>query len=140
MIGESGCKDLVDILFYLDKHESQGHIGHEFPSLKDIFNNVAIKKLSLSSPDANDIKKEVKALEQRVRRTIFQGLIHSASLGITDYTNPIFEEYAPKFFDFTEIRKLMINLQNNSKPSISDCHINVKKFVKVLFIESKKRD
>lgn len=139
MIGESGCKDLLDILCYLYKQESQETLGHEIPSLKDIFNNVSIAKLGLATPDPNDIKKETKALEQRVRRTIFQGSIHLASLGITDYTNPIFEEYAPKFFDFTEIRKIMINLQNNSKPSISDSRINIKKFVKVLFIEAKKR-
>lgn len=139
MIGESGCKDLLAILCYLYKHENQNPSDHEIPSLKDIFSNVAIKKFELSSPNENDIKKEVKALEQRVRRTIFQGSTHLASLGITDYTNPIFEEYAPKFFDFTEIRKIMINLQNNSKPSISDSRINIKKFVKVLFMESKKR-
>jgi len=138
MISEIGCKDLLAILCYLYKYENQNPSDHEIPSLKDIFLNVAIKKLELSSPDETDIKKEVKALEQRVRRTIFQGSIHLASLGIIDYNNPIFEEYGPKFFDFTEIRKIMIHLQNNSKPAISDSHINIKKFVKVLFIESKK--
>lgn len=138
MISENGCKDLLAILSYLYQYELQTPADHEIPSLKDIFHNVALKKLELSSPDENDIKKEVKALEQRVRRAIFQGSIHLASLGITDYTNPIFEGYAPKFFDFTEIRKIMLNLQNNNKPSISDTRINIKKFVKVLFIESKK--
>ena len=138
MISENGCKDLLAILYYLYDHEHESQSDHEIPPLKDIFNNVASKKLESSSPDENDIKKEVKALEQRVRRAIFQGSIHLASLGITDYTNPIFEGYAPKFFDFTEIRKLMMNLQNNHKPSISESRINIKKFVKVLFIESKK--
>ena len=138
MISESGCKDLLAILSYLYQYELQTPADHEIPSLKDIFHNVALKKLELSAPSETDIKKEVKALEQRVRRAIFQGSIHLASLGITDYTNPIFEGYAPKFFDFTEIRKIMLNLQNNNKPSISESRINIKKFVKVLFIESKK--
>jgi two-component system response regulator YcbB len=139
MISESGCKDLLYILDYLHQYENEQPFQHEFPSLKDIFNSVATKKLGAPSPDLNDIKKESKALEQRVRRALFQGLIHLASIGVTDYTNPKFEEYAPKFFDFTEIRKMMLNLQNNIKPSISHSHINIKKFVKVLFLESKKR-
>jgi two-component system response regulator YcbB len=139
MIGESGGGDLLAILEYLLHCENNLLFGHEIPSLKDIFNHVAIKRLGLSSPDEKAIKKEAKALEQRLRRTIFQGLMHLASLGITDYTNPKFEEFAPKFFDFTEIRKMMLHLQNNMRPSISDSRINIKRFVKVLFLESKKR-
>jgi two-component system response regulator YcbB len=139
MISESGCKDLLYILDYLYQYENERPFHHEFPSLKDIFNSVATKKLGVPSSNLNDIKKESKALEQRVRRALFQGLIHLASIGVTDYTNPKFEEYAPKFFDFTEIRKIMLNLQNNIKPSISNSHINIKKFVKVLLLESKKR-
>lgn len=138
MIGESGSKDLLDMLDYLYKYENERPLEHEFPSLKEIFTSVAIKRLGVAIPGPNDIKKESKAIEQRVRRTIFQGLTHLASLGITDYTNPNFEEYAPKFFDLTEIRKIMINLQNNIKPSIGNSHINIKRFVKVLFLEAKK--
>ncbi|WP_341465735.1 DNA-binding domain-containing protein [Clostridium pasteurianum] len=44
------------------------------------------------------MKKEIKASEQRVRRAILQGLTHIASLGLTDYSNPKFEDYASKFF------------------------------------------
>lgn len=139
MITESGCKDLLYILDYLYQYENQQASEHEFPSLKEIFNHVAMKKLGLPSLDLNDIKKESKALEQRIRRALFQGQIHLASIGVTDYTNPKFEEYAPKFFDFTEIRKIMSELQKNSKPSISNSRINIKKFVKVLFLESKKQ-
>lgn len=138
MISESGCNDLLYILDYLVQYDNERPFGHEFPSLKDIFNSVATKKLGVPSPDLNEIKKESKALEQRVRRALFQGLIHLASIGVTDYTNPKFEEYAPHFFDFTEIRKIMLNLQSNIKPSISNSHINIKKFVKVLFLEAKK--
>lgn len=139
MISESGCNDLLYILDYLAQCDQERPFGHDFPSLKDIFNNVAAKKLGTAAFDANEIKKETKALEQRIRRALFQGHIHIASIGITDYTNPKFEEYAPKFFDFTEIRKIMLDLQKNSKPSIGNSHINIKKFVKVLFLEAKKR-
>lgn len=138
MIGESGSKDLLAMLEYLFENEKEKPFDHEFPPLKDIFINIAKKKLG-SYAKSEDIKKEVKASEQRVRRTIFQGLIHLASLGLTDYSNAKFEEYTTNFFDFTEIRKKMIELKNNVDPSISNVRINTKKFVKVLYLESKKR-
>lgn len=140
MIGESGSKDLLDVLDYLSTHEKGQSLVHEFPSLKDVFTNVVIKRAGLLPSNSDDtIRKEAKALEQRVRRAIFQGLNYLAALGITDYTNPKFEEYAPKFFDFTEIRKIMRTLQNNTEPSIFHAHINIKKFVKMFFLEAKRR-
>lgn len=136
MIGESGCRDLLGMLNFLNSYEKDRPLEQEFPSLKDIFMNVARIK---AGTDLNDIKKEAKALEQRVRRAIFQGMHHLSSIGVTDYTNPKFEEFAPKFFDFSEVRKIMIHLQHNTKPSISNAHINIKKFIKVLYLEAKKR-
>ena len=54
------------------------------------------KKLGELASEA-DIEKERKASEQRVRRAIYQSLNHLASLGLTDFSNPKFESYAPKF-------------------------------------------
>lgn len=138
MIGESGSRDLIDMLEYLFEYEQQNPLDYEFPPLKDIFTTVATKKLGTSA-NPLDLQKEIKASEQRVRRAIFQALNHLASLGLTDYSNPKFEEYATNFFDFTEIRKVMLELESNTKPSISRIRINTKKFVKVLFLEAKKR-
>lgn len=137
MISESGSKDLLDMLKYLLNYYKERPFEHEFPSLKDIFKNTSMKRLGDSYTEA-DIKKEIKASEQRVRRAILQGLNHIASLGLTDYSNPKFEEYASKFFDFTEIRKKMMELQNEINSSISHMRINTKKFVKVFYMESKK--
>ncbi|EGO62834.1 response regulator [Acetonema longum] len=143
MISESGSSDLLAILHYLSTCEEQP-AGQEIPPLKDIFAHVAVKRLGLPSPEPNAVKRETKAVEQRIRRAIFQGLHHLAALGVTDYTNPTFEKYAPAFFDFTEIRKIMLNMQNNTRgKTIPDrlcpqIHINIKKFVKVFFLASKK--
>lgn len=139
MIGESGSKDLLEIVDYLHQHEEDHPIAHEFPSLKEMFSHVAMKKLSIGDPEHSEVKKECKALEQRIRRAIFQGLNHLSSLGVTDYSNPKFEEYAPKFFDFSQVRKSMQILQSEDKLSISSTHINNKKFIKVLFLEAQKR-
>lgn len=138
MICESGSEDLLDILEYLFEYEKEKQFKNEFPSLKDIFTNLAIKRLG-DSTKLSDLKKEVKASEQRVRRAIFEGLSNLASLGLTDYSNPKFEEYASIFFNFTEIRKKMLELQNDIDPAVSHIRINTKKFVKVLYLEAKKR-
>ncbi|AYD39364.1 response regulator [Clostridium fermenticellae] len=137
MIGESGSKDLINMVEYLFQYQNENPFENEFPSMKNILSTVAIRKLGENASD-NELKKEIKASEQRVRRAIFQGLNHFSSLGLTDYSNPKFEQYATKFFDFIEIRKLMMDMQNNIKPSISHVHINIKKFVRVLYLESKK--
>ena len=60
-----------------------------------------MKKLAmLTKTTPDDILKESKAIEQRVRRTILAGMINLANLGIVDYTNSEFEYYAPRYFDF----------------------------------------
>ncbi|KQY80001.1 transcriptional regulator [Paenibacillus sp. Root52] len=139
MIGEAGSRDLLDMLEYLEQlePEDQKFSTYTLPSLKDIFHNVALRKLGADA-SAAEITKEVKASEQRVRRAIFQTLSHVVSLGLTDYTHPKFENYASKFFDFTEIRKKMLELQNNVEPSLSQTRINTKKFVQVLYLEAKR--
>ncbi|MEY8739307.1 response regulator [Paenibacillus tundrae] len=139
MIGEAGSRDLLDMLEYLEQLETEDQklSTYTLPSLKDIFHNVAIRKLGADA-SAAEITKEVKASEQRVRRAIFQTLSHVVSLGLTDYTHPKFENYASKFFDFTEIRKKMLELQNNVEPSLSQTRINTKKFVQVLYLEAKR--
>ncbi|NGY84864.1 hypothetical protein F6Y03_30520 [Bacillus megaterium] len=35
-----------------------------------------------------------------IRRLVLQAFTHLASLGLTDYTNPTFEHFAPRLFDF----------------------------------------
>lgn len=134
--GEKGCKDLLDILQFLQKQEQENLAQKDFPSLKIIFTKIAEAKLG--QENTIEIQKEYKALEQRLRRTIFQALVNLASIGIIDYANPKFEEYAAKFFDFTEVRKIMLALESNEKVNMSQIHINSKKFIKVLFMEVKK--
>ncbi|HJV45597.1 MAG TPA: response regulator [Bacillota bacterium] len=136
MLGESGTKDLLDMMDYLFQYYKETPLkNHEFPSLKGIFLNIALKKCG-ESLESTEVKKEMKAAEQRIRRAICQALNHLASLGLTDYANPKFENYAAKFFDFTEIRKKMLELENDEESSQSPIRINTKKFVQVLYIES----
>lgn len=134
--GEKGCRDLLSILQFLFDYERAHHGMKETPCLKEIFRHIATSKLGPNN--AVDIQKECKALEQRLRRTIFQALLNLASMGVIDYTNPKFEAYAAKFFDFTEVRKVMLCLKKSENAHMSKARINIKKFITVLFIESKK--
>lgn len=136
MISESGSKDILDIIQHLAKADKELYES-EFPSLKALFTSISIEKLGNSCTES-DIKKEIKASEQRIRRAIFQSISYIASLGLTDYSNPKFEEYASKFFDFTEVRKKMLEIENKTNNSFSHIRINIKKFIKVLYIEAKK--
>jgi two-component system response regulator YcbB len=137
MISESGTKDLLEMVEYLNKWEKEKAGEESFPSLKGIFLQVAANKLG--TEDSSLVQKEMKAAEQRVRRAIYQALTHLASLGLTDYAHPKFESYATMFFDFTEVRKRMRELESQKRTGLSATKINTKKFMVVLYLESKRR-
>lgn len=64
------------------------------------------------------LNRELKASKQRTRRAIFQSLNRLASLGLNNFTNPIFENYAPKFFDFAIVQERVREIKKGkSQPS-----------------------
>ena len=136
IVGESGSKDLLEILIYL--HETQSANSHEvnFPPLKQLFIKTAERKLDHGATDV-EMMREVKAAEQRIRRAIHHSLNHFASLGLTDFSNPKFEHYASKFFDFTDVSQRMKEMQKTSSPSGSTGRVNTKKFVQIFYFEAK---
>ena len=125
IVAEVGSEDIIHIIeqLVLDKNKIA-----PLPPLKEIYENLA--KMSKTTPD--EISKETKAIEQRIRRTIFAAMINLANLGIVDHTNSEFEYYAPRFFDFTDIRILMSQIEANTERKVK---INIKKFIQVLFTE-----
>ncbi|MDM5214107.1 response regulator [Peribacillus sp. NJ4] len=137
IVGENGAKDLMEMLQYLFMYERTFTFKQHFPTLKDIFVEITKKKLGTSAVQA-DINREIKAAEQRIRRTINQSLNHFASLGLTDFSNPKFENYASKFFDFTVVRQKMKELQNDSTIVLTPTRVNTKKFIQVFFFEAKR--
>lgn len=136
IVGESGSKDLLEILIYL--HETQSANSHEvnFPLLKQLFIKTAERKLAHDATDV-EVMREVKAAEQRIRRAIHHSLNHFASLGLTDFSNPKFEHYASKFFDFTDVSQRMKEMQKTSSPAGSTGRVNTKKFVQIFYFEAK---
>lgn len=125
IVGEVGSEDITSIieLLLMDKYKIS-----PLPPLKELYEKVA----SLTKSTTDDIVKESKAIEQRIRRTILAAMINLANLGIVDYTNSEFEYYAPRYFDFTEIRSLMRQIEENDQRKAK---VNIKKFIQVLFAE-----
>lgn len=137
IIGENGSKDLLEIVDFLFENEVNDRFEKKFPSMKDLFENISNKRLGNNSPNC-DILRETKASEQRVRRAINASINHWASIGLTDFTNPKFENYALKFFDFSVIRNKMTELKNGNDASSKQVKIHTKRFIQVLYFESKK--
>jgi two-component system response regulator YcbB len=129
--GEAGSADLLLIMRWLAEKEMRGQTIHDLPPLKELYT-----ELIQQAHHAAEIPKEVRALEQRIRRLVLQAFTHLASLGLTDYTNPTFEHFAPRLFDFEEIRKRMKELENGEKAT--KCRINVRKFLTAFYMEMKK--
>lgn len=127
IVGEVGSDDIVSIIEFL---MNQSERVTQLPPLKDVFEAVATKTES----NTLDIKKQSKAIEQRIRRTILTAVNNLASLGSIDYTNSEFEYYAPRYFDFQEIRNQMIYIQEGRNEP-TKVKINSKKFLQVLYLE-----
>lgn len=125
IVGEAGSEDIVKIIEFLmmDKQKNA-----PLPPLKELYERVA--RLTKTTPD--EITKESKTIEQRIRRTILAAMINLANLGLVDYTNSEFEYYAPRYFEFTEIRKLMDQIENQKERKVK---VNIKKFIQVLFAD-----
>ncbi|GED59250.1 response regulator [Brevibacillus formosus] len=129
---EAGAPDLLLIMEWLVQDERQGDKLHEL-QLKELYTQILLKVHA--SLDEHGITKEVRAMEQRIRRMVLQAFTHLSSLGLTDYANPTFEHFAPRLFDFQEIRQRMQELEAGEKTT--KCRISVKKFLSVFYMEAK---
>lgn len=125
IVGEAGSEDIVSMIEILMEN---GDYNAQVPSLKELYEATA-KKM-----DAKNVEKESKAIEQRIRRTIISAVNNLASLGSIDFTNPEFEYYAPRFFDFAEIRIRMKQIQENDDTPMK-VKVNSKKFLQMLYRE-----
>lgn len=129
LIGESGSRDMIAMMEIL---LGQGNeTGGNLPPLKELYRRTA----ATYKMRPEDIAKEVKAIEQRLRRALTAGLTNLASLGLTDYGNPRFEYYAPLYFDFEDVRLKMKEIEEGREPGNSKGKVNIKKFLQVLYIE-----
>ncbi|MDN5300412.1 MAG: two-component system, response regulator GlnL [Clostridiales bacterium] len=74
----------------------------------------------------------VKTIEQRIRRTIAQGLENISERGLQDYDDLVFTRYGSSMYDFKEVRREMTYLKGLSEDGGK---INIRKFFTGLIIE-----
>ena len=106
MAGEKGARDIMEMCLYLlerNQQVSQVGVGALCAQLSD-------------SP---------KSMEQRARRAVERGLTHLASLGVEDYGNEVFTQYASRLFPFQEVRAEMAYLQGKGQKGKA----NLKRFL-----------
>lgn len=132
IIGEVGSKDILSIIEILDTtHDTMSPL----PPLRDLYEQVALRQKNINLSQS-DILKDSKAIEQRIRRTISAAMVNLANLGLVDYTSTEFEYYAPRYFDFSEIRLLMSQTKDQREQKVK---VNIKKFIQVLFIDAQSK-
>ena len=111
MAGEKGAGDIMELcLFLLERKQTASQIGV----------GTLCSQLS-DSP---------KTMEQRVRRAVERGLGHIASLGVEDYGNEFFTQYAAVLFPFPEVRAEMAHLRGKGGRG----KVNLKKFLDGMLI------
>ncbi|MBB3110040.1 two-component system response regulator YcbB [Paenibacillus phyllosphaerae] len=125
IMGESGSKDIMTIMELLSRQPDPT----AFPALKELYEAAA----RTNNKGDQEIDKESKAIEQRLRRTVMAALSHMASIGLTDYSNPKFEHYAPLYFDFQDVRLKMKAIEEELPADKGK--VNVKKFLQVMHAE-----
>ncbi len=127
VLGEVGSRDLVKIVQYLVDRGKEFD-EERFPALKDIYISLLQDR---SRPEQAD--REIRAIEQRIRRTVAQALRNVAALGLSDYANPTFELYANKYFDFSEVWQKMRELEKQEDQT--RVRLNIKKFIFTLYLD-----
>ncbi|WP_151736711.1 response regulator [Paenibacillus tengchongensis] len=125
MISESGSRDIITMMELAVAKDPLGAL----PPLKELYEMAA----AVYKPVPAEAAREVKAIEQRLRRALGAGLMNLASIGLTDYGNPKFEYYAPLYFDFEEVRLKMKEIGQGK--DTGKVKVNIKKFLQVLHLE-----
>lgn len=88
IIGDIGSKDIISIVKYLVDHQ-------------DHADSLTVRDLCSRFCDTP------KSMEQRIRRTAFNGLVNLAHLGLEDYSNEIFVDYSSTLYNFEQVRREM---------------------------------
>ena len=107
VIGESGSQDIIDVAKYLidtNQNMSSFTLGEICSYFED----------------------NPKTKEQRIRRTATVGLINLANIGIEDYANEIFVEYANGLYNFEQVKIEMDFIRGKGKKRGK---VNIKKFI-----------
>lgn len=112
MLGESGTKDIANLINYLIKREVN-------------FSETEFEKY------CNTVGEKPVIVRQRIRRAIRKGLSSMALMGIEDYNGEYFQNYANVLFDYDAIKAEMDYLKGRRD---SGGKVNVDRFIEGLML------
>ncbi len=115
ILGESGADAILQSVSFLLNHE---HALNEM-TLKEFF---------------SQFSDQPKSFEQRIRRTATVALSNLSHIGLEDYMNPLFQEYAHSLFPFREIRMEMEWIKGTQGQRGK---VNIRKFLEGVAYHSK---
>jgi two-component system response regulator YcbB len=117
ILGDAGCEDLVKMLELIIKDRDHAGSGIHKYSMKDLYQRLS-EQYDLEN---GDVSGSVKAIEQRVRRTLQSALENVATMGIEDFANYRFEKYSASIFEFKEVKTEMDHIRGkiNTRGKIS---------------------
>jgi len=127
--GEAGSNDIKRMIEFIRQKKKSSPDKYYNYKLGDMY-----KLLSNHFEKGRDhyhSSSEVKAIEQRIRRTVAKALQNLATLGIENHHDPKFTRYSTSLFDFKEVKQEMDFLRNNSN---YHGKISVKKFLEGLML------
>ncbi len=110
IIGENGADNIIKTVSWLIEHPN------------------ALNEMSLSK-FFNQFSDHPKSFEQRIRRTAAVALNNLAFIGVEDYSNPLFQDFAHVLYSFKEVRTEMDGIRNKSG---SHGKVNIRKFLEGL--------
>lgn len=127
--GDAGSREIEEaVLWLVTQRQAQ---PQEQYRLSDLYGVLCRQEGRESSPAAHA------TLEQRMRRTILKALTNLANMGLDDYGNEIFSQYAPILFDFAEVRQQMAYVKGTASYSGK---ISIRKFIEGLATELQQTD
>ena len=115
IIGDAGSKDIITIIEYLIEE-------------KEDVTNTTLHELCSHFTDSP------KTMEQRIRRAAANGMVNLAHLGLEDYGNEIFTEYANSLYNFEQVRKEMDIIRGKTN---KHGNIKIRNFLNALLISCK---
>lgn len=119
--GDSGSREIEEAVLWLVSQKQSAAAGQY--RLSELYAVLCCLEGRPTSTAANA------ALEQRMRRTVSKALTNLANMGLDDFGNEIFSQYAPILFDFSEVRQQMAFVKGTTR---SGGKINIKKFIEGL--------
>ena len=122
ILSDSGCEDLIKMVELIKQDREKSSQGLRKYSMKDLYQRLSEQY----AVESGEVSGSVKAIEQRVRRTIQSGLENVATMGIEDFANYRFEKFSSSVYEFKEVKTEMDYIR---KKTSSRGKVNAKAFL-----------